>query len=403
MRKYLDFNISTVFLVLLFFPFWTIIPGPKVQPLAVFPAIMLLLAGKKIKLLPLTILTFSGLFILTYFLFSAQYKLMFRIESASVLIIPLLIYTAFSEIKVSLGAKLLKRITISFAIIAFIQSIESLDFIFDILRPIIPIGKSSSITAYRGVSLLSPEPSNAAFVIATILWFWKLSNERISLLYWVLLTFLVVTNRSGTMFLLIIPFVISNMRLGRIILILSLSLGLYPLIFSADIRALEVTSNIAYILRQGLWKNTEYWYLISGPRFVEVYIGYLEAFRNPFGLGLGCIEANYTQIIQESGVSMGEYWDNMIAQGFFTNSRPNSYLSYLSVSLGLLPAYILLSYLIIKVLKLNKYSRLHAFWAIALIMFRGTVVMPYPWIVLGTLIMKNDIYSVYKRNSPTRS
>lgn len=316
-----------------------------------------------------------------------------QLISITVLMVPLLIFASISKIREVRKVIILKRLTLALACIAIIQSFEVLDFIFEPIRLFIPIGKSSSLLSYRGVSLLSPEPSNAAFIIATLLWFWRLENEKPQLLYLLALIILVITNRSGTMLLLLFPYIVTRINIKKGAYYLIVLFFLYNFLGTFEIRFLDIIENLVHIITSGLWRNTEYWYLISGPRFVEVYIAYLEALRNPFGLGIGSIEMEYTEIIRNSGVSMGKYWDGMVEKNFFNNSRPNSYLSYLALTLGIIPAIIVLINASIIVLKAEKSLQVFGLWAIILLLFRGTITMPYPWIILGSIIIKNDLYS----------
>lgn len=393
MRAYLNFNISTVFFLLLFFPFWNILPGPRVQPIAVFAAIILLIHSKRIQFPALIILIITSIWIGLSFVIHGNKNITDQLISITVLMVPLLIFASISKIREVRKVIILKRLTLALACIAIIQSFEVLDFIFEPIRLFIPIGKSSSLLSYRGVSLLSPEPSNAAFIIATLLWFWRLQNEKPQLLYLLALIILVITNRSGTMLLLLFPYIVTRINIKKGAYYLFVLFFLYNFLGKVEIRFIDIIENLVHIITSGLWRNTEYWYLISGPRFVEVYIAYLEALRNPFGLGIGSIEMEYTEIIRNSGVSMGNYWDGMVEKNFFNNSRPNSYLSYLALTLGIIPAIIVLINASIIVLKAEKSLQVFGLWAIILLLFRGTITMPYPWIILGSIIIKNDLYS----------
>ena len=89
---------------------------------------------------------------------------------------------------------------------------------------------------------------------------------------------------------------------------------------------------------------------------------------------------------------MGKYWNSMLNEGFFQNSRPNSYFSYLAITLGLAPFLCVLVILIRSVKNAPTSLKIFGYYAIILLLFRGTITMPYPWIVLGTLLTKDDLY-----------
>jgi len=391
MRIFSKATLNDTFFVLLFLPFWKILTGPRVQPIAVFCVLFLLLKKKTLHHKPFSIIVILLISIILSYPIDANYGLRNSILSVSVIFLPPIIYLGIPYLKGVYKISIIKILTLLFTGLALLQSVESLDFLFDPLRVLIPIGPSASISSYRGVSLLSPEPSNAAFIIATLMWFWHLSNEKIHIIYLLAIAILIVTNRSGTLVLLLLPYVLVNARKYSYFYI-SLSPLLILLVTTIEIRVFDVLRNLMNIFQTGLWRNTEYWYLVSGPRFVEVYIAYTEAFSNISGLGVGGVESSYTQILQSSGVSMGKYWNSMVSAGFFENSRPNSYFSYLAMTTGFLPVLCIIFILIRSVRYAPENLKVFGYFSIILLLFRGTITMPYPWIVLGTLLIRNDIY-----------
>jgi len=257
---------------------------------------------------------------------------------------------------------------------------------------------------YRGISFLAPEPSNSAFVIVFLFFLLYMVRNDLSkkafFYYSCILISFIFLNKSGTLALFVfiallialLNFFILNYNFTRLLKIFFWCLALvfisiYLISYIPKIRLFDVFNQFYIIIQSGELFNTSNWYLFSGPRFIEVYAGFNEGIKSIFGNLLGSTSELFDVKLGE--YDLGSYWEQRRINGFFEESKPNSYLSFITFEAGIIPliVFILFTTHFFKILLRSKNNIFIVFGVISFFMiyFRSTVTMPIAWTILGII------------------
>lgn len=263
---------------------------------------------------------------------------------------------------------------------------------------------SFGLLDYRGISFFAPEPSNSAFVIVFFIFLLFIIRKNLSkksfFFYSCTLICFIFLNKSGTLALFVFiillialfNFFIFNYNFRRVFKLFMWCLVLiffstYFISHIPNIRFFDVFNQLLIILQSGELFDTSNWYLFSGPRFIEVYVGYNEGVKSMFGNLLGSTSELYD--IKLGEYNLGTYWENRRLNGFFEESKPNSYLSFITFEAGIIPLifFILFTVHFFKILlrSKNNFYLIFSILSFFMIYFRSTVTMPIAWTILGII------------------
>jgi len=419
MDRRLTISSSSILLFLGLFPFLRLLPiDARVQPVVIFISILVLALNRKNWNIPLieNRIVLTLICFLTIYAFISLNKFGLKnviIEYISLIAGPVLFLclTSIRNLKI-LNTTVFKTTVIIYIIFGLVEVSPLKTKIFPLLNNIIPLYKPyevSSIFGFRGLSYAAPEPSNAAFIIITLLYLYQIfkkKNYDISKFWELILISMAILNKSGTMLLFLgfyftSFYILQNKNLRRLWIILvplSFVISLTWIKISIendfnDNRMLQIADRLTELSLSGEILESNNWYLISGPRFAEVGTGYSVLTRKFFGYGIGSIEQNFSEIIRLIGMDFGNYWNDQLDNGFFDSSKPNSYLSFLACSTGIVGVLMILYFLfkIYKRISNFKFQNikevgLNLFWiSCFMILFRTTATIPIPWILLALI------------------
>jgi hypothetical protein len=289
----------------------------------------------------------------------------------------------------------------TFQFLGFITPLELLSYFYNVNTG------TFGLLDYRGISFLAPEPSNSAFVIVFFFFLLFMVRNDLSkksfLCYLCILISFILLNKSGTLalFIFIILFIslfnyfIFNYNFIKFLKIffwclILIFISIYFISYIPKIRLFDVFNQLYIVLQSGELFNTSNWYLFSGPRFIEVYAGYNEGIKSVFGNLLGSTSVLFDLKLGE--YDLGTYWEQRRLNGFFEDSKPNSYLSFIVFEAGIIPLiiFILFTLHFIKILFRSKNNMYIIFGVVSFFMiyFRSTVTMPIAWTILGIIYNK---------------
>ena len=420
-----SYRINFSFLILFFgtFPFLRLFPiESRVQPIVVIISILLFLFRKqnlkiyfienRILIILIIFLTIYGALCLGSFGFKNVIIEYIGLISGPILFICI---TSIQSLKV-INFYAFKLSVIILCLFGILEISPLKTKVFPILNHIIPLNEPtipSSLFGLRGLSYAAPEQSNAAFIIFLLLCLFqifKFLKYKLSKSWEIILIILAIFNKSGTMFLFLsiyfyFFYVLNNKKLRKNVIIFSLSFLFFILIwFRVSLltdfqnnRMLQVADRFTELVYSGGIYSSENWFLISGPRFAEVATGYKSIIHNIFGFGVGSVENGFSDIISTVKIDFGGYWNKKLIDGFFDNSKPNSYLSYLSCSSGVLGLILILAfkvYLYKRIRRINEIDHYKLcnsiFWiSTFIIAFRSTATIPIAWILLALIFKIN--------------
>ncbi len=361
------------------------------------------------------LLSREALLVMLMMIFSSVYSLFFTaapfveiVRSFAAYLNPLLIFLLILRVDdEQLLLKLKNNSNKAFFFLVILGLIQVTN-LFSILNPVIgfivPRGSATTFGAGgRGVTLMSTEPSRAAYEFIFFFLFYKNSEEmtkkKALLLDFGLLLFQVLVIRSGTgLFLTGIYFLVSY---GYKLLI-----AFFPAIvglsyFTLKSRAFE----IARVLLSSVNISDAFFFLLnsSGFRLVSIVAGFSYGFRYIFGGGIGNWNDASIEAMESLGISPKtmEFFTFFNKEGSsFVGVRPTSYLSSFSLDFG---AVGLLIIVFIFIGVLNKYwviSKAHrkglVFFAIYLCFF-GDTGNPVPWIATALFLRLAMFNSTQKK------
>ena len=323
------------------------------QPLAILPSIFILLLYRNknqlqilLYFLYLTVALVISFLILYH---SVPFDFVPTITSYIVLLTPFIIFSACLRDIHLVSIKLYRFILFLWIYVGLAQylllpimlQIVGLEFLFNALIPSFDSYKTLGLMG-RGVNLISPEPSHSAHVIFVFLCFsiYNFKLKKIGKIegyvHIVLISFLIIINESATVGLTIIllialAIILDIKKLILAIPVLSLLLFLLPML---DLRFVQKLSLIVELIISGNFSFLEFAQSVGGRREISVYVGLMSILDgNILGHGLGGYKYFFQDQAQRLGVNLNDFWYYQQYSG--SQTKPNSYLSFLVFELGL--------------------------------------------------------------------
>lgn len=388
-----------VFCFLQFFPI-----ASEVQPFAVVLCGLALISSR--MLIDWRILAASLIYVLFFVIgglgvIAGHISVFAFVSSAAALSFGPVVYSYFSREGLPAG-KLNERLVFFLSLFAIVQVLKpellELTGLAAAIRVFIPRFTSEMLSEWdRGVTLLAPEPANMAPIIFMLLVIFLLRVEtlgmgmRRTILSSVSLGILVLTNKSLTLYLILIVFLLSYVVLRfqtKGLLALIFSFGVM-LLFVSDGEASQGSRLVSLIFALGTLSVDSLISLdnLSGARFTTVYVSLLGL--GDIGQGFGSWEFRFIELGQRAPFDFfaSEYWR---LKGGAENLKPASILAVASIDMGAF-AVIYVGLLLLWIIGAGGLiSRLYpvrsaaAVCSLFMILLGGyPVTLPAFWVVLG--------------------
>jgi len=263
----------------------------------------------------------------------------------------------------------------------------------------------------RGISLVYPEPSNAApyIVLAFMLYYFFYRLEKVSFTeIFAVIIFSILQifwNKSGTVGVLAFLFLIifSSIKLFNlfkhkkvfqifclviICLLVVIALSRMISVYQDKVRFVKLLSTLIEIFSSNeKIVSIENVYIFGSTRLISVYVGYMSVFLSILGLGLSASKYHFLNLCDFLQINPMDFI--RFQEKGLINLKAHSYVSELTIDTGLimLTVHILLAvYIIKRSLEIRHIDYLLA--AIPLlgmiqIYFDSLITLPAPWIMLS--------------------
>lgn len=376
--------------ILIFFPSITF----ALLKAEVFPWAFFYSSTQKIKIgraIPILLLLFiSALFATFYSFYEGIDSDSFR--SLIAYLNPLLIYLflmgcSFKEVE--FFNKIIGKVLLFYVIIGILQIIGVLSFLEPVFNLLLTRGNTDAFGLGRGVSLLSSEPSRAAyeviFVYITWLYIKSYSKKKQLLFDFLILFFLAVVIRSSLGLVTFSVYLLFKYRLKFILPMILIPLLVLPFLEDSTSRALQFVYSIAATSNPG----DLYDFILnqSGFRLISLVGSYKYALLHPFGGGVGLWTTSSLVALDLTGASpslIPYFIEN--GGGNFIPVRPDSFLASIALDVGLL-GILFTIYLIKPLIVVLKKVNNHIFAIVGvflfIIIFTGAVGNPIPWVCVA--------------------
>lgn len=290
---------------------------------------------------------------------------------------------------------------ISLCVFGIFQYLGLIGFLEPFLQALIPRASSDALSEIgRGITLLSSEPSRAAyeFVFMYALFrFFFIKNYK--LIFDVLLIiFVIFFIQSAMGAFLIFFFLVIYYRLKFIvpISVISIFFGAYLLNVEGGGRAVSVTQSI--ISMSSFDGILSFLLDASGFRLVSIYASFSSLFEYWFGHGIGSWRESSILALETTGINPSDLSYFVVnGDGNWVPIRPTAPFFALLLDFGFF-VFIVMYFLFYKLKKITKFSREGrniVFLFIAYFMTMGAIGNPIPWIALAFVIS----YEIYQRDS----
>jgi len=350
-------------------------------------------------------------FIVLLFLLSVIYGLYISegrssseaIRSLSAYMNSLLIFVFLMKADIRFVSKLYPIVKFLFyflVILGLLQLSGLIGFLDPVFKLLIPRGSAESLASLgnRGVTLLSSEPSRAAYEFLFIYAaFRTIFLNKKNILYYDLfvIIFMLFVIKSGVGLFLTLIFFALAYKLRFLLLSLILIVIVFPFLNYMSGRAFSLLINI---ISSSSFESLYYMLLnASGFRLISIISSFLFGLFHPFGGGIGNWQESSIVALQLTGYSPDSIDYFRYAGGVWVPIRPTSYFFALVLDIGLIPAFIVFLYL----LKVSKFKLLSSFVGMLFIfyfLFIGAVGNPVPFVATAlTLRYLMDL----KRNNKT--
>ncbi|MDR0606475.1 MAG: hypothetical protein LBG80_19540 [Bacteroidales bacterium] len=322
------------------------------------------------------------------------------VRSVTAYISPLLVFDTiiFCSEKELIKLKKSINVVLYFLIILGILQISGLIRILTpVLKFMVPRANSVSLVEMsgRGVTLLSSEPSRAAYEIIILYATWIYLNnfpKKLQYIFDIIIVFFIVfIIRSSEGCLLLLIYLFARYRIKFAIAMTVLFVFLIPVLRNFNNRAITVF----YTILANVSFSDVYYILLnqSGFRLITLIAAYKYAIFHPLGGGVGLWKYSSVEALNETYIdpNLTYYF-----QGGYIPVRPISFLSSISLDMGML-GLILALYILNPIFKLLKNMKDPIFCFVILFLFSitlsGSIGEPIPWICMAIC------YKVYKERS----
>lgn len=393
-----------------FFPYTKLIPfiDSKVQPITfIFSTLYIIIFGLKNSRLLKIFTIYIYLLIVISILSIYHFKISSTFLSFISLLIPIIsVIPLLSDFK-KINLSYFKPLLLIYFFVGLLQYLNLFKYISPLFDWFLVINNSIQIGS-RGVSFLSPEPSNSAFIIMQFFLinqlFFKGRSQKINLLFIMGMVFL---NLSGTLFFLLLIYLFGTLiftfyktsfkNKTTILLLTFFTIVFFSINFqnlsNSKIRGFILIGNTIEILKKNNFNFKDYGF-VFGRRFQQLYAGYSEAFKNPIKIGIGSVNENFKNILLTDYLTNEKRSiDKILTQN---QIKPNSYIAYLSFEIGYLIPLIFMIAILLNLLKESHYSKeifgtILVFYII--ICFRSTISIITPFVLLSLIYKNNKIDS----------
>jgi len=270
---------------------------------------------------------------------------------------------------------------LSLTALSLLQYINAIPGLDPLIKYFVTRAKAGSYEGFRGVTLMSSEPSRAAieymFLYLVYIFNSGFGPTKRFIADIVMSAVVVLLIKSATGFVYLLIYWFTQRPKFSVILLFFL-----PLLLLMG----ENSNRIITILQSVLASNdvsTIFYYIIdqAGFRFVSVYSAYYSVFDNPLGCGVGNWMQSSFLAMQNNPISVESF--SMYREGGYSPQRPTSFFANIALDLGLLGLTIgiilILKMRYISLLKVKNFTTAMAMWLI-FIFIVGSVGEPVPWI-----------------------
>ena len=303
---------------------------------------------------------------------------------------PLLVYMSIlkcSDMELYRFQKMVKYVFIFMIIWGGLQYVGVLGFLEPVQNFLIARGGIESLGLGRGVSILSSEPSRAAYELLFIfVCFRTISNlDKKTQLFMDLFIslYLLFIIKSAVGFAMLLLFLISVYRLK---LILFIAIG-WAIIGISTFQNIENNRTIS-VLTSLLTSSDTFTVLISmsGFRLISLISSYKYAVFHPLGGGIGIWESSSLTAMEQSGINPADLYYFSSNGGHFTSVRPESYLAGVALDMGvvgIIATIVFIKPLFKYLIKIN-----HPLFPISVLflyylVFSGSIGNPIPWVCMA--------------------
>lgn len=335
--------------------------------------------------------------------------------------LPLCILLALKDNTNLLSRRVLYVSITIYVVVGILQSLSLLVWTEQFMRYLIPRFYGGPIFLEgRGVTFLAQEPSGAAFItmlmLATGIYFFLINKitKRALILVVISALAMLLMNRSGTIFLLLFSFLCFflmmlfwySTRRMKVKIITSAFLSI-PLIvalskyviesYTSSAKFLSLLARVIELIPSNSFFTFNTIAVLSGGRFVTVFMGYASLFYNNVGIGHGI--ASYTTYYDKLSSWLGITWSNFNISATFRSGeehKPNAYGAQIAMDMGIIGLFIIVLIVFFCWIQRGKKS----FWgqespirkallfaifleSIFIIFFRSTTTMPAAWVMLA--------------------
>lgn len=311
------------------------------------------------------------------------------IRAALAYINPLLVFMVLaktSEREIQRLVKILKYALITLLTLGILQFSGLIQFADPIFKALIPRGSAEVFGGARGISLLSTEPSRAAFEVIFLYASWRtlseLSAAKLIILDILFTIFIIGMLKSTTGLTVLLVYLIFIHR-SKIIILFLLLAPIFVYLF-AETRAINVALEL--LSKTSPFEAYEFLIDASGFRLVSILSAYYYGLTNFFGGGIGAWPVTSVEAMLSAGFSPGEInYFIFHADSEFSSIRPTSYLANVALDMGLLGTLCMI-FLLIPYIKCTWTDNISIRPLLLLFLFSlffiGAVGNPVPWVAL---------------------
>lgn len=296
---------------------------------------------------------------------------------------------------------LLKTLTVFFVVLGVLQFSGIVGFLSPIFKLLLTRGSTETFGLGRGVSLLSSEPSRAAYEIIFIYMAWiyvaKFAKRKELILDFLFLFFITLILRSSLGIFTFMVYLLAKYKWKLLIPILCVSMFMVPFLVNSSSRAVQI---IYQIFKTSSTMDLYVLFLQqSGFRLISMIGAYQYGFLHPFGGGVGLWKLSSLEALELTGVKASTipyFVEN--SNGYFTAVRPDSFMASVSLDFGLFGILCILYMLkpLISLLRNTKSNIFPIFITFFFILFfSGAVGNPIPWICVA-IVYRN--YTIKELN-----
>ena len=290
------------------------------------------------------------------------------------------------------------KILLFYLLLGIFQFFGLISFLEPVFKFLLTRGSTDVFAFGRGVSLLSSEPSRAAYelIFVYILWVYlkgnRLKNQFIfDILMFFFLALIVRSSLGLFTFFVYLFFKYKMFFILSTILVLLFAL---PFIEYSESRAMAMLYDILTFS-----DSSDLFSMLtnqSGFRVISILASYKYALLYPFGGGVGLWVHSSVSALKATGFDPSSmYYFQMYGGGDFSSVRPDSFMASAALDIGLVGVLLVL-YMIKPILKLLKEKKDAVFLVVVvfifIIFFTGAVGNPIPWLCVALA------YRKYKEN-----